>query len=435
MENDKVLPRGWVEANITSTVKKIPITGIKIKEKDYKIIGKYPIVDQGQTFISGYFNDDKMIVPDVPPYIVFGDHTKIKKYINFHFIAGGDGLKVLKTYECFVPKLFYYFLHSLKLLDKGYARHFQHLEKLNIPIPPLQEQHRIVEKIEELFSELDKGVENLKTIQQQLKVYRQAVLKWAFEGRLTEEWRKNKCVDNIISLVTIESTCIITGGITKNSKRKEMPINLPYLRVANVYSNKFKLDEIDNIGVTEKEKERTLLKYGDLLFVEGNGSIDQIGRVAMWKEQLKDCLHQNHLLKVRPQNDIESKYLLYYFISSEGRDLIKKVASSTSGLYTLSISKIGCLKFPLRDKKEQQQIVQEIETRLSVCDKLEETIEQSLKQAEALRQSILKKAFEGKLVSQDPNDEPAEKLLERIKAERLTQQSQNKARKGRKNNE
>ena len=192
MENgkDKELPSGWVEIDFADSCHKISLSGIKVKEKEYKESGLFPTVDQGQKLIGGYFDDPFLVVPMEPPYIIFGDHTKVKKFINFRFIAGGDGLKVLKAKEFFNPSLLYYFMHVIKLPDKGYARHFQYLDKSKIPLPPLAEQHRIVAKIEELFSELDKGVENLRAAQQQLKVYRQAVLQWAFEGKLTEEWRK-----------------------------------------------------------------------------------------------------------------------------------------------------------------------------------------------------------------------------------------------------
>ena len=91
----------------------------------------------------------------------------------------------------------------------------------------------------------------------------------------------------------------VSGGITKNSSKTNLPVTLPYLRVANVYANELRLDDIAEIGVTKAESARALLVKGDLLVVEGNGSIDQVGRVAVWSGRISPCLHQNHLIKVR----------------------------------------------------------------------------------------------------------------------------------------
>lgn len=142
------------------------------------------------------------------------------------------------------------------------------LNSLYIPLPPLPTQQAIVARIEALFAELDKAAEHLRTAQQQLKTYRQAVLKAAFEG--CDSYKKiTNCFD-------------VTGGLTKNSQREKFPIKMPYLRVANVYYNRLDLSEIKEIGVQESEIKDKLLKKDDLLFVEGNGSKEQIGRVAVW---------------------------------------------------------------------------------------------------------------------------------------------------------
>lgn len=258
------------------------------------------------------------------------------------------------------------------------------LKKLEISYPDsITEQERIVTRIEELFSELDKAVETLQTTKQQLAVYRQAVYSSVYSG--------------ITELRPITDFFEITGGLTKNSKRSELPIKMPYLRVANVYYNRLDLNEINNIGVTESEVERTLLEKNDLLFVEGNGSKSQIGRVAIWDGSIEQCLHQNHIIKGRPLGNMLPEYALFYLISGGGRNQITDIAKSTSGLYTLSTNKVKNLQIPVCNITKQQQVINEIASRLSICESIEQTVDTALAQADAMRQSILKQAFEGAL--------------------------------------
>jgi len=345
-------------------------------------------------------------------------------------------------------------------------------------LPPLAEQHRIVAKIEELFSELDQGVASLKTAREQIKVYRQSLLKNAFEGKLTAAWRAAHA-DQLETAATLQQRIArerqaryqqqladwqtagqpgpkpklpkplppltaeelaelpelpagwgwfklagvsdVSGGLTKNQKREQLSATRPYLRVANVYANRLELDEVHSIGVTESELERVALEKGDLLIVEGNGSIDQIGRVALWSGQISGCVHQNHIIKARPLKLATSKFLLYFLMSELGRKFIVRAASSTSGLHTLSISKVEGLFVPLCSGNEQAEVIAELESKLSEADQLDQTIATALQQADALRQSILKKAFHGQLEKQDKNDEPATALLERIRAEKAGQ--------------
>ena len=178
------------------------------------------------------------------------------------------------------------------------------------------------------------------------------------------------------------------------------------------------LGEVHQIELFPGELEKLRLIPGDLLIVEGNGSPSQIGRMAIWKGDMEDCVHQNHIIRARLVGELSSQYAETYWNSPTGASEVSKVASSTSGLYTLSVSKVSVLPIPLPPLTEQWRIVAGVERRLSVVQQVEATVETSLAQAERLRQSILKQAFSGKLVPQDPNDGPAPVLLERIKAER-----------------
>ncbi len=295
------------------------------------------------------------------------------------------------------------------------------LAALRLPLPPLAEQKRIVSKIEELFSELDAGEESLRRARRQLGVYRQSLLKQAFEGKLTAPWRKRHAdlVENW-SWLTLHDIAAVTGGLTKNSKREIFPTRIPYLRVANVYANELRLDEIKDIGVTPEEAKKVRLAKGDLLIVEGNGSLDQIGRVAMWDGSIPDCGHQNHLIRARCNEIADPGFVLMFLLSPHGRELIEKQAASTSGLHTLSVSKVQRLPVPLCSLPEQREIVRLLDEQFTVIEQNERELDAALKRSAALRQSILKKAFTGQLVPQDPTDEPASALLERIRKERET---------------
>lgn len=356
-----------------------------VESTDYNDSYKTPVLTAGKSFILGYTNETEGIF-DKLPVIIFDDFTTATQYVNFKFKVKSSAMKILNiNTELVLPKYIFYRMQIIQFDHSTHKRYWiQQYSKLKVAIPPLHEQEHIVTRIEELFSELDKAVETLQTTKQQLAVYRQAVYSSAYSG--------------IAELRPITDFFEITGGLTKNSKRSELPIKMPYLRVANVYYNRLDLNEIKNIGVTESEVERTLLEKNDLLFVEGNGSKSQIGRVAIWDGSIEQCLHQNHIIKGRPLGNMLPEYALFYLISGGGRNQITDIAKSTSGLYTLSTNKVKNLQIPVCNITKQQQVINEIASRLSICESIEQTVDTALAQADALRQSILKQAFEGRLV-------------------------------------
>ncbi len=400
MSEQTNIPKHWQIKKLGEVCEIISLNGIKIKQKDYLVIGKVPIVDQGQDLIGGYYNDESLIVPTEPPYIIFGDHTKVKKFISFKFIAGADGVKVLKPHSIFDPKFFFYLIHTVNIPDKGYARHFQFLAKEEIPIPPLPEQQAIVSKIEELLSDLENGKQQLQTAQQQLKVYRQSLLKWAFEGRLTNKDVKDGELPKGWKWVKLNEISNIIGGVTKGKEYNgRETIHLPYLRVANVQDGYLDLREIKTIEVLPSDLDKYRLISGDILYTEG-GDKDKLGRGTIWKNEIKNCIHQNHIFRARPlSEDNNSKFIAYYSQTKSAKNYFFKHGKQTTNLASINLTILSGLPIPICSLQEQQLIVSELESKLTVCDKIEETIGNSLKQAETLRQSILKKAFEGKLIN------------------------------------
>ncbi len=269
------------------------------------------------------------------------------------------------------------------------------IEEIPLPYPKLPDQRTIVSKIEELFSELDKGIENLRLAQQQLKTYRQAVLKWAFEGRLTNEnLNRNELPKGWTNkaLGYVAETCL-GKMLDKDKNRGDYYF---YLRNISVRWGSFDLKSLERMQFEEHEEKRYGLKKDDLIICEGG----EPGRCAIWKDDLPNIKIQKALHRVRVKDTL-SVYFLYHFMVHAGKGgFLEKFFTGTTIKHLTGIE-LRKIQIPIPSLSEQLKIVQEIESRFSVSDKLEETIDQSLKQADALRQSILKMAFEGRLAISD----------------------------------
>ena len=379
-------------------VKKVSIPAqSKTKQKEYLSSGTLPIIDQGKFLIGGYSNDVDNELECELPVIVFGDHTKCVKYINFPFVPGADGIKVLKPKEGIYPKYLFYYTQYLtyRIEDKGYARHYQYIEKEDVLLPPLPEQERIVSRIEELFSELDNAVETLNATKSQLRLYKQAVLKDAFDGNLT-----NSGAPEIKELASfIEQPRY--GTSKKCNYQDDITAYTEVYRIPNIDASTGTLDKSDlkYAQFDEDEIEKLSLKYGDILIIRSNGSPSIVGTAAMVREQDITGLFAGYLIRIRISDHerLSPKYLLRYLSSYDARRYIENVSKSTSGVNNVNAQEIKKIKVPYFEKEIQDQIIYAIESRLSAYVNIEKTVNHALQQASAMRQSILKQAFEGGL--------------------------------------
>jgi type I restriction enzyme S subunit len=293
----------------------------------------------------------------------------------------------------------YYFLQS-KFLDintraKGVG--IPHVDpnilwNYDLLIPPKPTQQAIVSKIEEIFSDLDKGIEQLKTAQQQLKTYRQSVLKWAFEGKLTEENVKEGELPKGWYWVKIGDICkVVRGGSPRPAgDPKYYDGNIPFLKVADltkddgIYLTTFKYT------IKEPGLHKTRRISPNTLLLSNSGATLGVPKICMIDATMNDGVAA--FLEL----DARSNHYLYYFWLSKTREL--RNINMGAAQPNLNTDIIRDYDVPYCSFGDQDNIVQEIESRLSVADKMEESITQSLQQSEALRQSILKRAFEGRLV-------------------------------------
>ena len=362
-----------------SLVKKVSIPPEKkTKQKDYLLKGVLPIIDQGQQLIGGYSNDSNRQLSCRLPVIVFGDHTRAVKYVDFPFGAGADGIKVLEPVEELFPKFLYYASQYLvlRLEDRGYARHYQYIEKKELEVPSVPEQKRIVARIEELFSELDNGVETLQKTKQQLAVYRQAVLKQAFAQ--TEQY---------VPLGTISTSRL--GKMLDKEKNTGIPRK--YLRNINVRWFSFDMSDLLEMRIEDDEVDKYSIVRGDLVICEGG----EPGRCAVWDSE-EAMFYQKALHRVRFTDGSNPKFYMYYLWYAAQTGKLNEFFTGM-GIKHLTGQSLAKVPVPTVSCSDQDKIIMDIESRLSMCDSIEKTVDTALQQADAMRQSILKQAFEGSL--------------------------------------
>ena len=438
------LPEGWVNIPFKNLVKKIPLTGRKIKQKEYLKNGTIPIIDQGQDFIGGYTEDTKKIVNCNLPVIVFGDHTKSIKFVDCEFAAGADGIKVLEPNPNLNQKWLYYFMQAIQLPDKNYARHYQYLEKAVMNIPPFTEQKRIVAKLESIFAQIDAVKEQLemlvsqtKSVSGSLNALRNSVLKQAFEGKLVPQDPHDEPAEALLK------------RIHKNSKIESEKANLPngwatcsLSEIAQINPSKPKNNSIPNrlevsfvpmrnveeltgnINLSETreyskvKKGYTYFQDDDLIFAKITPCMEN-GKIAIvtgLKNRIGFGSTEFHVIRLK--NSISRKFYFLYFIQDDFRNKAQHKMKGTAGQLRVPLEYMKNTLIPLPPLNEQKRIVAKIESVFARIGAIEEHVEFTLVLIDRLKNSTLKSAFEGRLVPQDPDDEPAKILLQKIRQEK-----------------
>ena len=413
------------------------------------------------------FADEDILFAKITPCMENGKVAVVRDLLNGIGCGSTEFHVIRLPHACHLLPDFYFHYVVQRRFRSEARRHMtgtagqlrvpkQYLDDCPVPVPPLPEQHRIVAKIEELFSDLDAGVETLKAIQQQLKKYRQSVLKAAFEGKLTQEWReanKDKLEPASVLLERIQEerrkqvkekklkelppidtselpelpegwawvylAGLLAKPLTNGRSVKTLVGGFPVLRLTALQEGNIVQTEMKEGAWTSKEAEPYLVAENDFLVARGNGSLRLVGRGGLVGTVARPVAFPDTMIRICcDSKTMLPSYLRHLFDGKQVRDQIERAARTTAGIYKVNQGDLNKLCLPLPSFSEQQVICESIEDRLSIAEGIEDTLDTSLSNTSRLRQSILKRAFEGKLVPHDANDEPAEKLLERIKEER-----------------
>lgn len=464
------IPDNWVWTKYDVLFSDISKNEKKIEEKNYLENGKIAIVSQGKDKIVGY-SDVLKVEPYKKelPLIIFGDHTLNIKYIDFPFYIGADGVKVLKTTSIIISKFLFYLLNNLKtftLINTGYRRHYPILKKLFFPLSPLNEQKRIVEKLDFLFDKTKRAKEIIEEIKIDIENRKISILDRAFKGVLTSEWRnKNKVSDIKEVLKSINNEKIKKWEeeylqAEKEGKKKpkkpiikkvedmivpidEQPYKLPdswvWVRlgeVAEVNPNKIKIDigedelvdfiPMKNVSESSPEIiEKNFEKFKDLQkgytqFIENDILFAKItpcmenGKTAIisdLKEKIGYGSTEFHILR---SSKIINNKLLYNFLKQKRfREDARYNMTGSVGFRRVPTEFMRSYPFPLPPLEEQKEIVRILDEVLGNENKVKELLELE-ERIDMLEKSILNKAFKGELGTQNGSDIPAIEVLKEI---------------------
>ena len=484
-------PEGWVWTTLGEIIEpsKEKVNPLEIKEVPY-ISLEHIQKDTGKLLGHG----SSIEVKSSKTKFTRGDllYGKLRPYLNKVYISDFEGvcstdLLVFPRNELLSNTFFFYRFLCRDFVN--YTSHnvsgvnlprvnFQTLSQFKIPFPPLPEQHRIVAKLEELFTKLDAGKEELLRAKARLKRYRQSVLKSAMEGKLTEDWRREHGGE-------IESASVLLDRVLKERREKWEAEQLEQMKAKgkmpkdDKWKNKYKeppgpdtskLPELPegwvwvtlpqvgelNRGKSKHRPRNASFLYGGRYPFVQTGDIKQAnGLIGHYNQTYsEEGLKQSRLwpastLCITIAANIADTAILGFdacfpdsvvgflpeighcnirfveFFLRTAKDDLERYAPATAQK-NINLGTLKGLAIPFPPLAEQNVITEEIDRHLSVADAVEATVDAELKRSDALRQSILKQAFSGKLVPQDPNDEPAEKLLERITKEKSKRESDQK---------
>lgn len=400
----------------------------KYKRREILPNGKIPVIDQGIEPVAGYINDDKGKYSGDLPLIIFGDHTRIVKYIDFDFAVGADGTKLLKPKETLLEKFFYYYLRSVYIPSSGYSRHYKYLKEIRVPTPDKTIQKAIISKLDKLLPRVQIQINRLTKAKLYINRFKQTLLSDAFTGKLTEDWRLNnvhvepasELVDRIHNEENINFKLKKRKKVSFITSKHEVPTwlnvkldNLVYI-AARIGWRGLKAEEYTNEGplllsvpnlnygeyinfekvyhITRQrydESPEIQLQENDILLVKDGAGIGKLGIV---KNLPQEATVNSSLLVIRGGEAFIPEYL-YYFLSGPALQSIVKLritGSATPHLFQRDIKEFMLALPPIEEQKE---IVNIIRTYLATIDKVEDQIEKAETKIGKLTQSILAKAF------------------------------------------
>ena len=399
------VPGNWCWIHLLDSFDNVTDSKKKLPTKEYQEEGKFSIIDQGQNFVGGFTNREDMIYDGNLPVVIFGDHTRCMKYVDFPFVQGADGVKVLRPKIFWDSKAFYYALQSVEIPNMGYRRHYPLFKNFSIPLPPIPEQQRIVFRIESLYSQLDEAKDKAQEVIDGFDSRRAAILAQAFSGKLTEKWREENAIKNSWGQKRFDEVAEIKSNLVDPAEFQEFP----HIAPDNIEKRTGVLLEYHTIAHDGVTSGKHRFYPGQILYSKIRPYLSKVVMVDF------DGLCSADMYPIEAKQN--TKFLWYYMLSDE---FLEAASSAGSRSVLPKINQKELSKIPVRitesdyEQGEVVRILDEIFAKENEARILAETVVDKI---EEIKKSVLAKAFRGELGTQDSSDEPAEELLKRILTE------------------
>lgn len=395
------IPKNWCWIHLLESFDNVTDSKKKLSTKEYLEEGEYPIIDQGQEYIGGYTDDEGMIYDGKLPIVIFGDHTRCIKYIDFQFAQGADGVKVLKPKQFWDSKAFYYAMQSVEIPNMGYRRHYPLFKDFCIPVPPLAEQKRIVEQIENLFAKLDEAKEKAQMVIDGYESRNASVYNEAFSGKLTAKWREDNKKENCWEVKRFDEVAYIKSNLVSPADY----LDYPHIAPDNIEKRTGILLDYHTIAEDGVTSGKHRFYAGQILYSKIRPYLSKVVMVDF------DGLCSADMYPIEAKEN--AKFLLYYMLSDAFLEQASS-AGSRSVLPKINQKELSAIKVPVTTVDEQAEVVRVLDNVLPMMQQTRDKALQVVESIEVMKKSILARAFRGELGTNNPKDESAIELLKGV---------------------
>jgi len=376
-----LIPKDWEVERLENVMEGFT-PNKKLKQSDYKAIGKFPVIDQGQEYVAGFYDDETMVFDKDLPVILFGDHTRIIKYVDFPFICGADGLKIIIPKENFHRKYFYYALLNLNIPSRGYNRHFKILKEKLIPLPPLEEQKAIAD----ILSTVQNAIEKTEKVINATKQLKKSIMKHLFTygAVAVDEIEKVKLKESEIGLIPEHWEVVKLGEVFKiTQKPKNLKLEnynlIPFIPMENIgfgtFNPKYVMKNPKDI------LSGTYFEKGDLLLAKITPSFENGKQSVVNDIPIEFGIATTEVIPLKQTEKSLISYLFYYLMKPEFRKYLALKMEGSTGRKRLPKEVLFNSLIPLPPLDEQQKIANILTT-----------IDQKI-QAEEKKKTVLQNLF------------------------------------------